>query len=182
MVLVSRPPRKSLLLSVLRSSSPSSASSPSDVVTGVPTLVFLTPYPSRRVESAVPSLSEYVQNAPIRRNLVLIQFAAYPRPSWYSDRRIPCCQASPTACRYRGRLHFVVWFHQDPREHPEGYICRYLQLVRILNTQPVDRDEVDQKPAGGVRGYSPRRKAILDAGFGAYGVDSFMFFNCIGAG
>jgi hypothetical protein len=54
---VSRPPRKSLPPSAPPSSSPSSTSSPSVADTGAPTLVSLTPFPSRSLASAVPSPS-----------------------------------------------------------------------------------------------------------------------------
>lgn len=59
-VSVSRPPRRLLPPSVPLSSLPSSASSPCDEVTGVPTLVSLTPCPARSLASAVPSPSVYV--------------------------------------------------------------------------------------------------------------------------
>ena len=56
-VSVSRPPRKSLPPSAPPSSLPSSTSSPSVADTGAPTLVSLTPFPSRSLASAVPSPS-----------------------------------------------------------------------------------------------------------------------------
>ena len=78
-------------------------------------------------------------------------YLAYPCPPWYPDRRFARRQAASTARRYRGRLHVLVRFDQDSREHPEGHLRRHLQHLRLPDAQPVEGDAAHPEPAGRVR-------------------------------
>jgi len=91
---------------------------------------------------------------------VLTRRAAYPRSPWYLPRRLSRCQASAPARRYRGCLHFVVRLDQDPREHPQGHLRGCLQHIRLPYAQPVEGDQADSQPSGGVRGYPERWQAL----------------------
>lgn len=89
-------------------------------------------------------------------------FLADPRSPWYLPCRLPRCQASLAAGWYRGRLHLLFRLHQDPREHPEGHLRRYLQHLRLPDPQPVEGDQAHPLPSRGVRRYPAHREALLD--------------------
>lgn len=86
---------------------------------------------------------------------------AYPCPPWYRYCRLPRCQAIPPARRCRGCLQFIRRFHQDPREHPQGHLHRRFQHLRLPDPQPVEGDQADQIPSGGVLRHPEGRQAIL---------------------
>lgn len=128
----SRPPKKSLPPSVPPSSSPNSPSFPSDVATGVPTSVSLTLSPPKSPASVVQSPS--VSSLPPRN-----RSRCFPR-----RQEIVAARWCPR------RIHIICWKHKDFGEHPQGHLCRRQQLIRFLDSQPVEGDQAYQKSPGGV--------------------------------
>lgn len=80
----------------------------------------------------------------------LTYLIAYPRSPWYWPCCLPRRQALPPARRCRRRLHLFRWFHQDPREHPQGYLRCRLQHLRIPYPQLVEGDQAHPQSVGGV--------------------------------
>lgn len=108
-------------------------------------------------------------------------FLAYPCPPWYWPRCLPRRQALPPARWCRGCLHLFRRFHQDSREHPQGYLRGRLQHLRLLDPLPLEGDQVDQESPGRVRGYPARWQAILDgSGNGARSHDPLVFHCMVG--
>jgi len=97
----------------------------------------------------------------IKANIFLL---AHSRSPWYRPCRLARRQASSPACWCPRCLHCLCWFHQDPREHPQGHLRCRVKLLRFLDTQSVEGDQADPQPVGGVQRRSPGRKEVLDCG------------------
>jgi len=149
----SRPPRKSLLLSALPSSLPSSPFSLSVVGTGVPPLESHTLLLLRSLESAAPLLSEYTSLYPMSsctrtsQRIIIVDSC----PPWNRPGRLPCRQASSPARWCPGRLHRLLRIYQDPREHPQGYLLCRRKHLRFLDAQPLEGDQAAEESSRGVR-------------------------------
>ena len=60
-------------------------------------------------------------------------------------------QTSPPACWCTGRLHFIFWFNQNFGEHSQSHVHRCRQHVWFLDSQLVERDQVDPQSSGRIR-------------------------------
>ena len=105
--------------------------------------------------------SEFHASIPQIETALTLLSLAHPRPPRYRPSGFPSRQASPPTRRRPRRLHFLRRLYKDTREHPESHLRGRGQHVRFPNAEPVEGDEAQSKPAGGIRRRPEGREEIL---------------------
>lgn len=84
-----------------------------------------------------------------------------PCTPWHRSSRFARGQATPSIGRCSRCLHLLVGIDQDAGEHAQGHLRCGGEYLRVLDTQSVEGNQVEQKPAGGVWGCAAGREEVL---------------------